>query len=197
MSGAGLNDKQHRFVDEYLVDLNATQAAIRAGYSARTARAIGHENLTKPNIASAIAEAQRVRSARTEITQDRVLRELARIGFADIRRLFSPGGHLLPIDGLDDDTAACLSAVEVVTRPVVGGNEVEHVAKIKLWDKRAALVDIGKHLGMFKEIHELTGKNGGPIELEQIQNDADAFARAVAGLVARSGAGSAAGDTQH
>ncbi len=71
-----LNPKQSRFVYEYLVDLNATQAAIRAGYSVATARSIGHENLTKPDIAAAISEAQRQRVTRTEISQDWVLSEL-------------------------------------------------------------------------------------------------------------------------
>lgn len=68
-----LSDKQQRFVDEYLIDLNATQAAIRAGYSERSAKEIGCENLTKPNIAKAIQEAFEERSKRTEVTQDYVL----------------------------------------------------------------------------------------------------------------------------
>ena len=79
-----LTAKQQCFVAEYLVDLNATQAAIRAGYSEKTARAMGHENLTKPDIEEAIAEALKERRLRTEITQDRVLEELAAIGFAEV-----------------------------------------------------------------------------------------------------------------
>jgi phage terminase small subunit len=68
-----LTPKQHRFVDEYLIDLNATQAAIRAGYSERTAYSIGDENLKKPEIASVIQAAMDERSQRTEITADYVL----------------------------------------------------------------------------------------------------------------------------
>lgn len=83
----GLTEKQQRFVDEYLVDLNATQAAIRAGYSADTARAIGHENLTKPDIQLAIAEARKAQQQRTQITADRVVLELGLIAFADAREL--------------------------------------------------------------------------------------------------------------
>ena len=71
-----MTPKQQRFVEEYLVDLNATQAAIRSGYSPRTAKAIGHENLTKPDVSTAIAEAQFQRSMRTEITADWVVKEL-------------------------------------------------------------------------------------------------------------------------
>ena len=79
-----LTAKQDRFVEEYLVDLNATQAALRAGYSEKTARSIGAENLSKPDIEKAIADALEARRLRTEITQDRVLEELAAIAFAPL-----------------------------------------------------------------------------------------------------------------
>ena len=79
-----LTAKQARFVEEYLVDLNATRAAIRAGYSEKTAAAVGCENLTKPNIADALAEAFSARSQRTEITQDMVVAELAGIAFTEV-----------------------------------------------------------------------------------------------------------------
>lgn len=71
-----LNARQQRFVDEYLIDLNATQAAIRAGYSAKTARQIGQENLTKPDIAKAIKEHQLKAQKRSETTLDDILNEL-------------------------------------------------------------------------------------------------------------------------
>lgn len=166
---AALTDKQRRFVEEYLVDLNATQAAIRAGYSAATAGAIGYENLTKPGIADAIAEAQAERSRRTGITSDRVLRELAKIGFSDIRRAVQwqanvtgmvedeDGTERLAVtnqvqlvnsDALDDDTAACISEIS---------QSAQGALKIKLHDKRAALVDIGRHLGMFTDKVEHSG----------------------------------------
>jgi phage terminase small subunit len=83
----GLTLKQQRFVDEYMVDLNATQAAIRAGYSADTAGAIGHENLKKPEIQLAIAEARKAQQERTHITADRWLLEVALIALADAREL--------------------------------------------------------------------------------------------------------------
>lgn len=154
-----LTPKQQAFVNEYLIDLNATQAAIRAGYSEKTAGKIGQENLTKPDIAKVIAEAMESRSQRTEITADRVLQELAKIGFSDIRKLFSDFGTLLPVNELDDDAAASLSSIEITTRKARGGDddEVEEVAKVKLWDKRAALVDIGKHLGMFTDKLQVEG----------------------------------------
>lgn len=83
--------KQRRFVEEYLVDLNATQAAIRAGYSRKTAASIGEENLRKPEIQAAIKAAMTARQERTEITQDRVIAELAKIAFGDSRNVMSRG----------------------------------------------------------------------------------------------------------
>ena len=84
MAKAGLTAKQQLFVDEYLSDLNATQAAIRAGYSEKSAASIGEENLRKPEIEAAINEALKARRQRTEVTQDRVLEELAVLAFAPI-----------------------------------------------------------------------------------------------------------------
>lgn len=169
-----LTAKQRAFVREYLIDLNATQAAIRAGYSADTAAVIGCENLTKPNIKAAIEAAMKIRSERTEITADRVLKELAKIGFADIRKAVTwqtsliteednpDGGDIAVIkhvvtntvqlvgsEDIDDETAA---AIAEISQTAQGG------MKIKFHDKRAALVDIGKHLGMFTEKHEHSGE---------------------------------------
>ncbi len=169
-----LTAKQRAFVREYLIDLNATQAALRAGYSEATAKDIGCENLAKPNIKAAIDAAMKIRADRTDITADRVLKELAKIGFADIRKAIKWQSHLIneednPEGGdiaviktivtnqvelvgsedLDDDTAAAISEISQNT---AGG------IKLKLHDKRAALVDIGKHLGMFKEQVEHSGE---------------------------------------
>nr|WP_252243195.1 terminase small subunit [Clostridium sp. ZBS14] len=79
-----MTTKQKRFCNEYLIDLNATQAAIRAGYSVDSAKVIGCENLTKPNVKSYLDRRIAKREVRTEITQDKVLNELAKIGFANI-----------------------------------------------------------------------------------------------------------------
>lgn len=170
-----LTAKQRRFVEEYLVDLNATQAAIRAGYSSKTAASIGEENLRKPDIAKAVQEAQEARSKRTEITQDMVLAELAKIGFSDIRKVMRWGETTVRIDTdddgqeverpyhgialidsseIDDSTAAAIAEV----------SEGREGLKIKMHDKKGALVDIGRHLGMFKDKVELSGKDGGPVD---------------------------------
>jgi phage terminase small subunit len=87
-----LTARQQRFVEEYLIDLNATQAAIRAGYSEKTAQVQSSRLLSNVMVAAAIAEAQSARSERTEITQDMVVRELAKIGFSDLRKVLTKDG---------------------------------------------------------------------------------------------------------
>lgn len=159
-----LNPKQQRFVDEYLIDLNATKAAERAGYSPKTAYSQAHDLLKKPEIQTAIDEGVKARAERTQITQDVVVRELARIGLSDIRKLMTPGGNLADIHDIDDDTARAVSSVEVVVKPTGGEDEdgnraVEHVHKIKLWDKNSALEKLGKHLGMFIDRSEVVSRN--------------------------------------
>jgi phage terminase small subunit len=167
-----LTAKQRMFVAEFLIDLNATQAAIRAGYSAKTAEAIGHENLRKPKIAAAIQAAMDTREQRTEITQDRVLQELAKIGFANItdylsfRSERSVAGHEdgVPVFGYQDVIE--LKSSDDVDGAVIA--EVKHTKEgiaFKLHDKVAALEKIGRHLGMFKEKLELTGEEGGPLQV--------------------------------
>ncbi|CUJ53467.1 Terminase small subunit [Achromobacter xylosoxidans] len=169
-----LTDKQRRFVDEYLVDLNATQAAIRAGYSEKTAYSIGNENLSKPEIADAIQEAQAERSRRTDITQDMVLRELAKIGFSDIRKVVRWGRTELRMAGADEDAAtevhhglALIGADEIDDDTAAAISEISEGReglKVKFHDKRGALVDIGRHLGMFPSKVEHSGPGGGPIQ---------------------------------
>ena len=148
--------KQAQFVREYLIDLNATQAAIRAGYSAKTAASIGQENLTKPEIDAAIAIAMERRAERTEITADRVLRELAKIGFSNMPDYVTVGGNgdpFVDLRALDREQAAAIQEVTVEDFKDGRGADARDVRRIKfkLADKRAALVDIGKHLGMFIE----------------------------------------------
>ena len=145
-----MTKKQKRFAEEYLIDLNATQAAIRAGYSPETAGSIGAENLKKPEIKSKIDKAMAERSRRTGINQDRVLQELARIGFAKIPDVVDPETAEIRTDASDDDLA-CIQSIKI--KPNEFGKERE----VKLYDKKSALVDLGKHLGLFKDKVELTG----------------------------------------
>ena len=116
MAPMKLTPKQARFVQEYLIDLNAAQAAIRAGYSAKTARVIGHENLTKPDIAVAIEKAKAKRAERTELTSDMVVDELRKIGFAnmaDYMKSTPEGDPYLDFSALTPAQTAALSEVTV------------------------------------------------------------------------------------
>ena len=150
MKERGLTPKQATFVDEYLKDLNSTQAAIRAGYSARNAGKIGPELLGKTRIAAAIAERMGEREKRTEITQDRVLLEIARLALFDPRKLFNADGSPKSIQELDDDTAAAIAGLDVVA---TGNAEmgVGQVMKIKIADKNSALEKLARHLGMYND----------------------------------------------
>lgn len=137
-----LTEKQKRFVAEYLVDLNATQAAIRAGYSKKNADKIGHELLGKTRVSDAIQEAMNERSSRTEITQDMVIRELAAIGFSkatDYVRIQDGIVLIKDTDGLTDAQKTAISSIE----------DGKYGVKIRLHDKVRALEKIGEHLGMF------------------------------------------------
>ena len=143
-----LTDKQKKFVEEYLIDLNATQAAIRAGYSEKTAGKIGHQLLEKTRTQEAIQKAKDRRSKRTEITQDMVLKELALIGFSDMRNYVDFNRDGVTLKELSDISEEHSKTISEVSH---GSNSEGTNVKFKLYDKRAALVDIGKHLGMFVE----------------------------------------------
>jgi phage terminase small subunit len=165
-----LSDKQKRFCDEYLIDLNATQAAIRAGYSKKSAYSIGEENLKKPEILERVKLLMAKREERTEITQDRVLNELAKLGFFDARMLFNADGTPKNINDLDDNTAAAITGLDVMEEFIGTGKDrvfVGYTKKYKLADKRAALVDIGKHIGMFIERKEV----GSPGDFNKLNDD--------------------------
>ena len=159
-----MTPKQEAFVREYLVDLNATQAAIRAGYSKSTAYSIGQENLNKPEIAAEIEKARAERSQRTEITADWVLTRLGEEATADLNDLFDSSGRLRPIhewpliwrQGL-------VSGVEVEELFEGRGEDRENVGrlhKVKLSDRIKRIELIGKHVGVqaFRERveHDLT-----------------------------------------
>lgn len=142
-----LTPKQERFVKEYLVDLNATQAAGRAGYSDPN---IGRQLITKGNVQQAIAEQRKGREDRTLITGDRILLETARIAFFDPRKLFKDDGTPKGIHELDDDSAACIGGLKVVTK---GNAEMGfgEVLEYKINEKNSALEKLFKHQGLYEQ----------------------------------------------
>jgi len=169
-----MKDKQKRFCNEYLIDLNATQAAIRAGYSKKTAYSIGGELLKKPEIQEYLSKRQEARQVRTEITQDKVLKELAIVAFADAtnyakvvekQATTDKGGVVQPLydangepviyrtveleitDNLSDDQKRALAVIKK------GRDGLEQ----KPHDKVRALELLGRHLGMFKDKVDVSG----------------------------------------
>lgn len=151
---AGLTPKQADFVREYLIDLNGTQAAIRAGYSPKTANEQSSQLLAKLHIANAVAAAQAERAAKCDIDALWVLRQ-AKDTYQAARE--------------SDKLSEAVSALKLV------GTHVD----VQAFKERSA--------------HEHTGKDGGPMQFEQVRNDADAFESAIAGLATRSGAAQLAG----
>lgn len=162
---AKLTDKQQRFVEEYLIDLNATKAAIRAGYSAKNADKIGSELLGKTRVAEAVACAMAERSRRTGISQDRVLQELAKISFSDMRNFVDVVDGEVRLKNMEDispDDSACIQ--EITTTKTVksfGDTEIETtVTKMKLADKKGSLESLGRHLGMFNDKLQINANMG-------------------------------------
>lgn len=141
-----LSAKQQAFILEYTTDLNATQAAIRAGYSVKTARQIGEQNLSKIDIQNAIQCRMKEREKRVGLQADEVLRDLKRIVFFDPRKLFDDMGNLKPIGDLDDDTALVLTGYRIKIE-ADGRKSVE----IKWADKLKAIESAMRHLGLYND----------------------------------------------
>lgn len=141
-----LTPKQERFVDEYLTDLNATQAAIRAGYSKKTAGRQAMELLNKTHIAAEISARKKQIADDTGITRNRIIQEMARLAFFNIKGLVNSEGNPKPIHELSDDVAAAINGVEIT---VIGGNEGQdaHVKKYRIPDKNKSLENLAKILG--------------------------------------------------
>jgi len=161
---AGLNPRQERFIEEYLRDLNATQAAIRAGYSARTAQEQGSRLLSNVMVSEAVARAKAERSARIGLTADRVLEELAAVAFARMPDFADWGTGkqmgLKPSEQLTPQQAAAVAQVVETEKFIktVGEDEqlMSRERSIKLHDKVSALVKLGQHIGMFADKRTIT-----------------------------------------
>lgn len=144
-----LTDKQEKFCQEYTIDFNATRAAISAGYSVDTARSIGSENLSKPDIQARIQEIRRIDAERLNLTRERILSEYAKIAFFDIRKIYDENGTLKPMTEIPDDEAAVIGGVK---RSVTtfgdednGGEKI--TLEVKVWEKTKALDSLCRMLG--------------------------------------------------
>lgn len=158
--------KRRLFVREYLIDLNATQAAIRAGYAEKAAQEQGARLLSFAMVKQAIEVGMAERAARTEITADRVLTELGKLAFLDIRKAFNADGSMKPLDQFDDETAAAIAGLEVYEELDPDGVVVlGRVKKLKLSDKISALTLLARHLGMLNDKLTLKGDAENPLTL--------------------------------
>lgn len=143
-----MTDKQARFCEEYMIDLNATQAAIRAGYSPKTAQEQSARLLSNVMVQNRLAQLQAEQSRRTGVSADRVVRELAKIAFANASDLIDPETASVKLDASRDD----LAAIQSIKVKSFGEDGLEH--EVKLADKLRALDLLGKHLGMYKDASE-------------------------------------------
>jgi phage terminase small subunit len=164
MSAQGrLTEKQARFVEEYLADLNATAAAARAGFSVRTAKTIGYGLLRKPQVAAAVQAAIRERSQRTGITADVVLGELLRIARTDLGGAFDEQGRLLPVREMPEDIRRAIAGLDVEELFEGRGADRAHVGfvrKVRFWDKPKALELLAKHLNLLGGAGDDAGVRG-------------------------------------
>ena len=157
-----MTKKQKLFIEEYLIDLNATQAAIRAGYSPETANEQGSRLLANVSIRAQIEQAMAERSRRTGVNADRIVIELAKIAFVNATDVIDPESATVREDAAPEDTAA-IQSVKVKT---CGEDGLER--EIKMADKLKALELLGKHLGMFKDKVELSGVKAEKSKLDNI-----------------------------
>ena len=148
-----MTDKQKKFVEEYLIDLNATQAAIRAGYSPKTANEQGNRLLTNVSVQTELNKQMAKRSKRTGVTQDRVVRELAKIAFLDMTQVVDDHGRIRN-DATPEDRA-CIESIKYKSSSGDQGESVER--EIKVASKLKALELLGKHLGMYSDKLNIEG----------------------------------------
>lgn len=153
-----LTRKQQAFVEHYLICWNATEAARRAGYSPNSCRAMGSENLTKPDILAVI----NARLANLKMQADEVLARLTEQARGSLSDFINEAGDIDLDRARQDDKLHLLKRYKVTERKVAG--KAERTIEVELYDAQAALVHLGKHLKLFTERLETTGANGGPIE---------------------------------
>lgn len=182
MADTHLTPKQAQFVIEYLIDLNATQAAIRAGYSESSAGSIGEENLTKPEIAKEIQYQMDARATRTLITADKVLHEMFGLASVDINECFDDNGDMKPLNQMPLNVRKAISSIEIDAiyemqddTSIVSGPkrrrkvEVGQTKKIRFWDKAKNLENLARHLKLLTDKTEHTGPGGVPMAFPEMK----------------------------
>jgi phage terminase small subunit len=175
-----LNHKQMLFIAEYLIDFNATRAALDAGYSPKTAHIIGFENLRKPKIQAALEAAIEARMERLHMTQDDVLTELALLGKSSIEHyVIDDMGNLTLAEGAPEGAMRAVTSVKRRITTDSEGNMTVHV-EFRLWDKVGSLHLMARHLGMLHDKIEHSGKIEGDLSgksVEELRKIADDYRR--------------------
>lgn len=171
-----LTPKQERFCEEYLIDLNKTQAAIRAGYSKDSAHSIGEENLRKPEIIKRVDELKALRQESLLITPESVLKELYDLAMVDITEAYDDAGWLKPLSEIPKNVRRAIAGLEV-NELFDGQGDDKHIIgvakKIKFYDKNKSLEMLGRHLKMFTDKKEVSGADGGPIQVKNVSDLSD------------------------
>jgi phage terminase small subunit len=179
MARGAITPRQQRFVDEYLIDLNATQAAVRAGYSARTANEQGARLLAKVSVAAALRAAQAARSDRTKVDADWVLNRMVEKEGADIADIYDDSGRLRPIREWPAiwRTGGLVAGIEAGEERDETGKVIAVVRKVKLADRNRWIELIGKHVNVqaFRDQLGLSSPTGGPVEVNATLDPAEAY----------------------
>jgi phage terminase small subunit len=154
-----LTNKRKAFVDEYVVDCNGKMAAIRAGYSSRTAAKQADQLLNKLDVKEAVKERLKAIAAKNEVKADDVIKELCKLGFANIKDVISWKNGVVTLKNSEDIPDEVMAAVSEISK-------VDGDIKLKFHSKTKALEMLGRYLVLFTDKHEHTGKGGEPIKVE-------------------------------
>lgn len=157
----GFSDKERLFCYEYPLDKNATKAALRAGYSPRSAAKIGWELLQKPKIRARIDEMMASTYQKLELNRETIIQELMALALSDIGDMFNEDGSLKPLHEIPAATRRAISAIDIEELFEGKGEEREHIGytkKLRIWDKVKALELLGKNLKMWTDKYELNDR---------------------------------------
>jgi phage terminase small subunit len=171
---AKCNPMQRRFVEEYVVDLNAKAAYVRAGYKSAAPGPNASRLVARPHISNAIDYELKLLRERSFVRADRVLVELARVAFGDIRDIYDENGNLRPIKDLDPEVSAAIASIKIVAQKENEDGSYSPVLEIKRHDKIQALTLLCKHLGIAGDNLKVSGDGTNPLTLllQQVQGSA-------------------------
>lgn len=155
-----LTPKQERFIAEYRKDLNATQAAIRAGYSPKYADTVGPALLRKSGVSEILAKQTQTTLQRIKVTAERAIEEAAALAFSDLGAYYNEAGEVKPMSEWTPEMRAAVQSLETLDRDITPGERgpAAKVHRLKLWDKPKNLEMLFKHLGLLAEKVNVDGK---------------------------------------